>query len=164
MAESQKPLPEGLEDHSVFQRRFWAVQRMGWIVFALILLGCLFGAFGRGGPLSRAHVESSDGVVDLPVIARWNAPEEIVVTFRPSPFDSVFLVDGRFFELFSVETVDPPQKTTFARDGLTRYVFPNDSTRPTKVIFRLQTQKVGARRVTLGLEHQAAEHVIFVLP
>ena len=50
------PLPEGVEDHGSFQRRFWFAQRCAWVVFALILSACLFGLLGRGGMFSRGTV------------------------------------------------------------------------------------------------------------
>ncbi|MBP2449028.1 protein-L-isoaspartate(D-aspartate) O-methyltransferase [Rhizobium leguminosarum] len=43
-------LPEGVRDHTEFRQRFWTVQRISWIVFTLVLVICLLGLLGRGGP------------------------------------------------------------------------------------------------------------------
>lgn len=164
MASSQFKLPEGVEDHRALQRKIWAAQRVAWVLFALILIGCLLGAFGSGGPLSRATSSSIAGVVEYPAATRWNAPDDLHVTFPPSTTDRVFFVDGRFFDAFSVEGIDPPQKATMVREGLTGYVFPTDRDKPTRVTFRLQTQMPGLRAISFGVDGDVAEHSIFVFP
>jgi len=164
MASAKAEFPEGVADHGAFQRKFWAAQRIAWIVFGLILVGCLFGAFGRGGYLSRSVTDTENGLVDFPAITRWNAPDDLEVTFAPSQSDRVFFVDARFFDTFSVEGVDPPQKATMVRDGLTGYVFASDPIKPTRITFRLQTQMPGLRTASFGAEGSVAEHKIFVFP
>ena len=43
-----------------FQRRSWIVQRVGWVMLALLILAALGGLFGPG-PLSRARAGPHDG-------------------------------------------------------------------------------------------------------
>lgn len=157
-------LPEGVLDHGKFQGRFWAVQRFSWIVFVLLLLACLLGLLGRGGLFSHQKLPLADGIIDFPVISRWNAPEDMVVNFAPSSEVRIITVDGRFLQIFSVEGVDPPQRATFARDGRIGYVFPGDPTRPTQVVFRLQTQLVGFHRVIVGIDDETKTQSIFIFP
>ena len=128
MKETSKavPLPDGVEDHGRLQRRFWIVQRCAWVVFAVVLIACLLGLLGRGGLFSRSVVQMAQGSLDLPVISRWNAPDELTVTFYATDQDRAVIVDPRFLEAFSVEGIDPPQKTTFARDGHIGHVFAAD--------------------------------------
>ncbi|MDM9646423.1 hypothetical protein [Rhizobium sp. S163] len=164
MASARTRLPEGVEDHGAFQRRFWTAQRVAWIVFTLILAGCLFGAFGGGGYLSRTVVIAETGAVDYPVITRWNAPDTLGVTFAPSTEDRVFFVDGRFFNIFSVEGIDPPQKAILAKDGLAGYVFASDPTNPTHITFRLQTQAPGLHSASFGVDGEVAEPKLFIFP
>lgn len=73
-------LPEGIDDHRPLQKKIWAAQRVAWVLFALMLIACLFGAFGRGGYLSRAITQSAAGAIDFPLLTRWNAPENLEVT------------------------------------------------------------------------------------
>ena len=157
-------LPEGVEDYGPLQRKFWAAQRVAWIAFSLILIACLLGAFGRGGYLSRSIATSANGSTDFPVITRWNAPDDLVVSFAPSPADRTFFVDDRFYEVFSVETVDPPQKAVVVRDGMTGYVFPGDTARATRATFRLKTQSPSLRTMTFGVDGETGEHSIFIFP
>ncbi|MGV4791754.1 protein-L-isoaspartate(D-aspartate) O-methyltransferase [Rhizobium sp. F40D2] len=166
MGERQRSpeLPEGVLDHGKFQRRFWAVQRISWIVFVLLLLACLLGLLGRGGLFSRQMLFFADGSIDFPVISRWNAPEDMVVNFQPSSEDRIFTIDADFLQTFSVEGVDPPQRATFARDGRIGYLFPGDPARPTQVVFRLQTHLVGSRRATLGIGEETRTQSTFIFP
>ena len=157
-------LPEGVADYGPLQRKFWAAQRLAWIAFGLILIACLLGAFGRGGYLSRSNETSSAGSVDFPVITRWNAPDDLVVSFAPSPADRTFFVDDKFYEVFSVENVDPPQKAIVVRNGMTGYVFPSDPARATRATFRLKTQSPGLRTTTFGVDGETGEHSIFIFP
>lgn len=161
---SKPELPEGVEDYGPLQRKFWAAQRVAWIVFALILLACLAGGFGRGGYLSRATDASTAGVIDYPAITRWNAPDDLVVSFAPSPDDRILLVDSRFFDVFSVENVDPPQKAVVVRDGMTGYVFPADPANAMRATFRLKTQAPGLRSTRFGVDGDVREHSIFIFP
>ncbi|WHO77202.1 protein-L-isoaspartate(D-aspartate) O-methyltransferase [Rhizobium sp. BT03] len=157
-------LPEGVLDHTEFQLRFWAVQRLSWIIFTLLLAICLLGLLGRGGPFSRQTLVLSDGSVDFPVISRWNAPEDMTVNFTASSEDRVFTIDAAFLQTFSVQAIDPPQKATFAREGRIGYVFPADPAEPTQIVFRLQTQLPGARRATIGMGREVRNQSTFIFP
>lgn len=168
MKETSKavPLPEGIEDHRRFQRLFWTVQRCAWIVFAVVLIACLLGLLGRGGLFSRSVVQMAQGSLDMPAISRWNAPDELTVTFGPTDHDQdrTVFIDPRFLEAFSVEGIDPPQKTTFARNGHIGYVFAADPTAEIAVIFRLQTLKPGLRSYSIGIGNDVSERSTFIFP
>ncbi|MBY5411769.1 protein-L-isoaspartate(D-aspartate) O-methyltransferase [Rhizobium leguminosarum] len=157
-------LPEGVLDHSEFQQKFWAVQRISWMVFTLLLVTCLLGLLGRGGPFSRQTLILPEGSVDFPVISRWNAPEDMTVTFAPSSEDRVVTINAAFLQGFSVQSIDPPQKATFARDGRIGYVFPADLAEPTQIVFRLQTQLAGPRRATIGMGGETRSQSTFIFP
>ncbi|NLR97026.1 hypothetical protein HGP17_09275 [Rhizobium sp. P38BS-XIX] len=157
-------LPEGVGDQRAFQRAFWAVQRVAWLVFALILLACLLGLLGRGGIFSMKAVASSGGDIEIPAISRWNAPDEMRVTLGASVVDQTVYVDSRFLETFSVDGIDPPQKTTVQKNGRIGYVFRSDETASAKIIFRLKTQQPGVRAFLVGIDNDVAEHSTIILP
>lgn len=157
-------LPEGVGDHVAFQRAFWAVQRVAWVVFALILIACLMGLLGRGGILSMKAVASSGGNIEIPAISRWNAPDEMRVTLGASVVDHTVFVDPRFLETFSVDGIDPPQKATVQKNGRIGYVFSSDAIASAKIIFRLKTQQPGVRAFLVGIDNDVAEHSTIILP
>jgi protein-L-isoaspartate(D-aspartate) O-methyltransferase len=157
-------LPEGVQDHGAFQRRFWIAQRGAWVAFTLILLACLLGLLGRNGVFSAQTVASSGGEIEIPSISRWNAPDEMRVTLVSGTADQTVFVDARFLEAFSVEGIDPPQKDILRKDGRIGYVFGSDPSATSKIVFRLQTQQPGLRSFLVGIGDDVDEHSTFVLP
>ncbi|MDM9627732.1 hypothetical protein QTL95_17695 [Rhizobium sp. S152] len=161
---TQPALPEGVEDHGSFQRRFWIAQRVAWIAFALILGACLLGLLGRGGVFSSKTVGFSGGSIELPAISRWNAPDEMRVSLSASDEDRAVFVDARFFEVFSIDGVDPPQKATTRKGGRIGYIFGADPTASVTVVFRLQTQQPGRQRFFIGIDDDVIEQSTLILP
>ncbi len=47
-----------------FQRKWWKFERAVWVIFSILVLLDLCGAFGRG-PLAKAHKASPDGAMDV---------------------------------------------------------------------------------------------------
>lgn len=58
-----------------FERRWWRIQRIGWLVFVLLLIAGVLGFFGHG-PLSKATVNppGSALLVDYDRLARRETP------------------------------------------------------------------------------------------
>ncbi|PTM94162.1 hypothetical protein [Mycoplana dimorpha] len=157
-------LPEGVEDDRKLQRKVWAVQRLSWLIFALLLFLSLLGVFGSGGYFSRQTVAFPGGSVDVPVTARWPAPEELKVTFSPSADDRTFLVDARFHETFAIDSVDPAAGSVLSRGGRTLYVFPASPAHAVTVAFRLKTQRPGIRSYLLGIGEDVLERTVVLFP
>ena len=157
-------LPEGIEEHRSFQRRMWLVQRWAWTTFAFVLAVSLLGVFGRGGYFSRGEVNLPGGILELPTIARWNAPDDLTVTFGPAEEERSLVFDRRFFEIFSIEGIDPPPRTTSVLNGNSAYVFAADPQHPATVIFRLRLQQPGIRTFSAGIGEHVAEPTVIVLP
>jgi protein-L-isoaspartate(D-aspartate) O-methyltransferase len=103
-------------------------------------------------------------MLDLPAISRWEAPENLKITFHASEHDQIVSIDRRFLESFSVEQVTPPQRTVYAREGRINYVFAADPTRQTSVVFRLRTERPGLRSYGVGIGQELSQQSIFVFP
>lgn len=101
------PLPPRERDPGR-RRREWRLERLGWLVMALVVAAGLLGAFG-GGLLSRGEARGPDGLVlEYARLARMEAPEELRLLL-PAPvspatlrISSAFLLRARLVE------VDPP--------------------------------------------------------
>jgi hypothetical protein len=125
------PLPRvgelAVAEDSGFQRRSWRVQRVGWVLMALLVLAGLAGLLGSG-PLSHAKAVHEDGVmaVEYQRFARWMAPTQIKVHFGPQAVrdgEVRIWLDRRYVEKTKIEPVVPqPQKVEVGPDRLT-YVF-----------------------------------------
>jgi len=91
-----------IEDDMAFQRRSWLVERVSWIVLALIGIAAVLGLLSHG-PLSRTTVASSDGKLSvtyermerreassrfLVQVAGAEKDGEVTVRFGPAFLDS----------------------------------------------------------------------------
>jgi hypothetical protein len=108
-----------------FQHRSWRVQRVGWIVMALVVLGALSGLFGAG-PLSRAVKESAELSIEYARFARLQKPVRLTLRFPAQAAHNgevrVWL-DRRYVEKATLERVVPqPQHVETSPERLT-YVF-----------------------------------------
>lgn len=164
MPKTSSSLPEGIEDHTRFQQRVWCAQRWAWIGFAAVLIAALFGALGRSGPLSQQELKFAGGNIELPIVTRWNAPDELRVFFLPSSSDRRLVLDPDFLTIFSIESIDPPQKAADYENGRIGYVFPADAAATSQVILRLHTQKPGLHSFRIGIGQDVIERSVLVLP
>lgn len=117
-----------LDEHIDVQRRTWRVQRIGWIVMAVVLGAAAFGAFGGSGPLGTATARDAAGALTVTYarIQRNTEPTEIKLEVgEASTADGEFVIatEAGFDEALAVErVVPPPLRATATRSG-TRYLF-----------------------------------------
>lgn len=156
-------LPEGVFECRKFQRRVWLFQRGAWVIFAIILIACLLGLFGKGGVLSRGHIEADSGAIDYPALSRWSARDQLRLVLKPSSADQSLVVDAAFLDTFTVEGIDPPPRSVFVKAGLIHYIFQPD-TEPRRVIFRLAVEAPGLHRPRIGLDRAVFQRSIFIFP
>lgn len=95
-----------------FQARTWRAQRVGWGIFAVLIIGGLSGLFGSG-PLSRSSVGSpGDGfAADYDRLARAHASTTLVMHIdrRLSRNDEIGLVlSGDAVRAIEFESTTPP--------------------------------------------------------
>jgi hypothetical protein len=152
-----------------FQRRMWALQRIGWAVMALVVLVGLVGLFGTG-PLSSATAGEEEAplfVEEYERFARFMLPTTLRVRLDPMGQGEARLwLDREYLENFRPQTVTPEPDGVEARpDGFT-YVFKvKDPDRPTVVTFDLQPETIGPHEGRLGLEGgERVEFQQFVYP
>ncbi len=152
-----------------FQRAEWRVQRIGWALMALILVGAIAGAFGRG-PLARATLSVPGGAsIEYERIARHDNHSEMVVHPDPSDVSSggelrVWL-DRAFLRGVQVEHIEPEaDRMTIGEDRVT-YIFTAVATRPAEVVFTLRPDHYWTRRGRVGVgDSPPVEFTQFVLP
>ena len=129
-----------------FQERWWRFERAVWILFALIIVLDLLGAFGRG-PLSHARSTTADGSMDVQYerIERTGTPAIMQVSFGPSAIRNgeikLFASESIVKQLGNQRIIPSPQSTKIGDGGLT-YTFPA-STVPASIEFALQPSGPG---------------------
>jgi hypothetical protein len=90
-----------------FHRAEWRIQRVGWVLVALLLATAGAGLFGNG-PLSRAHSGNAAGRVDYQRFTRYGLSTDLVVTPVASAHGvNRVAIGADYLELFRVERITP---------------------------------------------------------
>jgi hypothetical protein len=137
-----------------FQRKWWRFENGAWILFTLIIVLDLAGAFGRG-PLAKAERHSSDGTIDVKYerIERTESPSILSIQFgAPAIHDGkikLYISQSLVKELGTQRVIPDPQSTTVGDAGLT-YTFPTSHT-PATVDLALQPSGPGIYQFTIGV-------------
>lgn len=126
MPRAAAPKPDIAEDRS-FQQRFWKIERLAWVFFALLLLGALAGAFGRGGPLASGSAPLGAGRVDYPAIARWQAGEEFAIRVAGDSGERRLVLSSEFLQAFKVDSLRPEPGRVEATAAGHAYFYPATS-------------------------------------
>jgi hypothetical protein len=129
-----------------FQRRWWRFEKAVWVIFLLIVLLDLAGAFGRG-PLAKAHANTRGGtmVVNYERIERFSTPSILTIHFRPSAVENgkiqLWVSDSVVKELGNQRVVPEPATSVIGNGGIL-YTFAS-TTLPDSVMFALQPSHPG---------------------
>jgi len=140
-----------------FEHRSWRVQRIGWVLFSLVLLAALLGLLGGPGPLSTTTAgEGSPLEVVYERFARHNNPTELMLQLQPGavPGDEVRVwVNTQYLEAIQIERIEPePNQVEISPQRIT-YVFPlSDSGAGGRVVLHLMPQAIGRHEVRMGVE------------
>src|SRR4051794_8082919 len=64
MSETEQVGGLGIEEDQIYQRRSWLIERIGWVIIALILLAGMAGFMGQG-LFNNVTISDSSGVLKL---------------------------------------------------------------------------------------------------
>lgn len=137
-----------------FQRREWAVQRAGWVVLWVFLLGGAAGLFGRG-PVAHAHVVDASGArMDYDRFARNRTPTDLTMTIPADGHGDTATVwlDRRYADQVDIQRVTPEPVEAAVEPGRIVYRFlVSRGQGSVRVTFDLQPQALGRLRGRVGL-------------
>lgn len=108
-----------IDENPKLQNATWTIERVAWVVMALLVLAGLAGAFGHG-PLSRSEARTPDGAltVEYPRITRLDAADELELRFRPGGSGTATVeIDGSFSSNFVVERAQPEPTAQRTHEG-----------------------------------------------
>lgn len=157
-----------LEQDLAFQQRSWRVQRVAWIVLALIVMAGLAGVTG-GGPLSRAAVATEDGRlrVEYERFVRMQAPSQLKLYFGKETVrggEMRVWFDRGYIEQIKLDQIVPqPLRTEASADRLT-YVFAATDGQAGALAIDLQLQRFGRASARLGVGDATLEFRQLVFP
>lgn len=136
-----------IEEDLSFQRRAWAVQRVGWGIMALVLLAALLGLLGSG-PLSKATADVPGVMrIEYQRFAQYQTPSRLTVHLERGAVAgaSVSLgIDRQFLDRAGLESVVPPARRVHHAEDRLIYEFDVAAPgRPLTLVLYLEPQQAG---------------------
>ena len=135
-----------------FQRKWWRFERGVWIVFALIVLLDVLGAFGRG-PLANAKLLSPAHLMNIEYerIERFSTPSILTVHFSPAAIHDgkvQLWVSESVVKTLGNQRIVPQPASSMIGNGGILYTF-QSSPLPDSVQFALQPAYPGVSHIEL---------------
>lgn len=130
-----------------FQYRTWRIQRIGWIVMALIICAGLAGLFGHH-PFTKKTKETANKElsVEYTPYTRYESQDDLRVRFTSDPSHLTQIIrlwfDEAYLDSLNVVAVSPLPLRGESRKGQRAFVFQSDG-RPFTATFSVQLHKFG---------------------
>lgn len=157
MARTKKADDLQINEDMEFQRRSWIVQRIGWVIFTLLVLLAFLGLFGDG-VLSNARAGQEGAALSLeyPRYGRFANEFRIKAHLNGSTAaggEVAIRLDSSYLEAVQISRITPtPDRELRESDGIT-YVFMTDgASSPLTIYFDAIPQRVGALSGTFHLQ------------
>lgn len=161
---AERDRKSAFESEYAYHRREWAIQRVGWVAIALVLLAALAGFFGKG-PLSRASVHADSYSVEYERFARYGARTTLTLNTSPSKSASDELsvrISHTLIDAHLIETITPEPKRM--RDSGEDVAFVFDAGSAASIIFRLEPEQIGRHAGTIRIGSESLQVSQFVYP
>ena len=146
-------------DHA---RSLWRVQRVGWVVILLIVIGATLGLFGHG-PLADGQARAEGLTLDYERFARHGATSSLQAEIHPQALrgDTLTLWMTRsYLEGAELESILPEPARVVIRGDLVVFTFMKAGpSRPTRITFNLRPDKYWSAHGRAGID--AGGSVVF---
>lgn len=145
-----------IDEDLSFQRRSWRIQRIGWAVMALVILGALLGLLGPG-PLSSTTSGNPDGPLEVEYdrFLRFETDTHLQIHLQPNAqsSDTVHLwLDRHFLEdVQIIEVTPPPDQVEPGPDRLVYHYQKTEPNTPTAVTIYFEPHAVGRLEGRIGV-------------
>jgi hypothetical protein len=153
-----------------WQRRTWAIQRLGWLAMGGLVLTALTGVFGYG-PVSWQQASDPAGLlrVEYERFQRQGSEFTLRVDVAPEATaeNSIPLrVSGTFLDAVEVNGIVPEPREARSLGGDVEYVFPMaQPSRAATIRLALKLREVGSHSAEIGLGgREPARFTQFVYP
>lgn len=151
-----------------YQDHSWAIQRVGWVMMALVSLAGLLGLLGTGVLSQAQEGEPGDRLwMEYDRFERFQSPAQLRVHLqRPSgEAKQVRLwVDREFLEQVQIQQVTPQPVQVEAEAKHLVYVFETSTEQPTAVTFHFQPEHIGSLSGSVGSAGETRHFSQFVYP
>lgn len=154
-----------------FQEKEWKVQRLGWVLFALLILLAAAGLFGNEFlAIARAGAEGDGLWVDYQRFARLFSPKEMQVSVGPQAFSAQDTVEIRvnrdFIDDVRIESIEPEPASVELQADSYVYTFEVDALEQAiEIDFDFQFLSPGLHRASVEVPSGEEVHLShFVYP
>ncbi|WP_217846752.1 hypothetical protein ACIPCF_18255 (plasmid) [Paracoccus marcusii] len=153
-----------LQEERRIQRVFWTVQRVSWFLFGVVCLVALLGFTGSGGVFQKQTVYFADAVVELPRITRWEASDDLSIRFTTPQAAPELTIAQPFFDLFSIERIQPEPQETALASSAQRLQFVAEGAPPHEVSISIRSMHFGRASFDMTIGGETRMVGILVLP
>ncbi|MXQ10503.1 hypothetical protein [Microvirga makkahensis] len=166
----QKARSVEVDEDMAWQRRTWAVQRLGWLVMGGLVLIALTGVFGHG-PVSWQQASDPAGLVRVEYerFERQFSERTLRVDIAPQATvgDALILrLNEAFLDAAEVKGIVPEPREARSVGSDVEYVFPvAQPGQPATIRFALKLRETGSHTAEIGLVgREPARFTQFVYP
>ena len=139
-------------DHA---RSLWRVQRFGWVVMLLIVIGAALGLFGHG-PLADGQARAEGLTLNYDRFARHGATSSLEAEIEPQALrgDTLTLwMTRKYLEGAELESVIPEPARVATRGDLVVFTFMTaERSRPTRITFKLRPDEYWSEHARAGID------------
>ncbi len=161
MTDSQRVGDLEIAQDLEYQKKAWIVQRVGWVLMALVVILALAGLFGPG-PLSTTTVGDERAPVRLQYerFVRSRDPTELTIHIGANAAqgsEARIWLDREYLHKVQIRHITPDPERVEAGPDRLMYVFrligPNQ---PTAILFNVEPQEIGQLQGKFGVDQGAA--------
>lgn len=138
-----------IEQDLTFQRRFWKIQRIAWMIMGAALVAALLGFLGHG-PFSRATLGGPDDPLrlDYDRLAQYEVASELSLRLlAQGGKPAAVWIDREYLTKVQLDGIVPaPERTELSADRVT-YLFALSSSGDQPVVITLYVRMKEAGRV-----------------
>jgi hypothetical protein len=159
-----------LDDNELLQKMEWRVQRIGWLVWTLIIIAALAGLLGPG-MLSSSESSAADNSLTVAYdrFAHYHHPTSLELTVRPNAAagrDLRVKVSQSWLDRVQIHRIAPePEGRQLEEEGVI-FTFPRSEALETgKIVFHIEFEQMGTSRGRIEvIGQEAATFNQFVYP
>lgn len=156
-----------IEQNIRFQEREWRLQRLGWTVFAAIVIAAVLGLFGGGGLFAQKRIDTGKGLaLEFSRFERNGALTKLKIDVEPNDsgeHEFSIWIDRQYLQNMNIENIVPiPVRTKLAGDTL-HFVFSARANQGDvyRIHFTLNADRIGITEGTIGLVDRAHATIRF---
>ncbi|HJU67539.1 MAG TPA: hypothetical protein VJ650_04755 [Gemmatimonadaceae bacterium] len=139
-------------DHA---RSLWRVQRIGWLLMLLLIVGGVLGLFGNG-PLAEDRAQAGALTFDYDRFARHGALSELRAEVGPRALQSDTLklwMTRSYLEAVELESIVPEPESVETRGDLVVFQFATaERSQPTQITFSVRPARYWSHGARAGID------------